>query len=1329
MRNIPAQTVAAALSPVRKIDCRIKIQDDRLLFAEHEPAIASDAFLSMQGDNGYETHSASALETGILRVASRTVDGFPTLVYQWIQDPENSWPSWTITDIHLKPRHRPGVIGNKIWYVGDDGVLCTATVTDGFVGDQIRTDLLSDDHSWSLAPIGVSECYLLKINALSNKIVRISHLSLTGTAVTETVYDGVFHCEQADIQSFAVASKDEYDYIYFSIDNGLRTKCIKSLSGASWGEPKDLIPLDYADDTASMQVGGAALINNEVFVVGSLVRSSGAVPLQFYTMGPDHYTSGRDMFIGQFGTEYATRVIGGTEYYFRPSLGIPVVVGNFLYFICPGYTHRARLASWLGGSPSQFTYSVNNISLSNSRDGSSVLSLELPFGIDTSIQPGMTLFLEPMISSPQSEATWFPFGVYEIDAIISPRSDTGTTRHITARPKGIKRLAQWHADASYDYWSQDTRISNCSDRSVNVRVRNFSGDDSRGILPTDFDKSAFLYSTCRPSTSYLSRIKLSIQDGRTVYCGPMVSVFTETSAQAASRIGIGDVSAVDTDMVRTSGLAFIYHNCDTPGWQLWWVQSDLPWDQRGISNCPYTRIGSQVDQTLDPGDYEFMLVYNTGKITAYYRNVEDAAWTQVFRETFDIAAYGSYLVPYSRSDGRGRAGYFARSEFLQETLTTRTRIDRVAADAILLQNASALDEATAIPLEAPFTYNGSTLTVLTPRNGTVGASKNTTPTPFPYLENAPYISYLPYWFWHVPPQEIFPETPWNSPHRALFESLDPNRWIWATYPNWNWEAANEPDAYKGQILRLFNWWIHGEEINDVCFEVEYIDINPPMVWMPRFIGRIGGYEVGSNEAFNHVGDASWGTWRTDGVAIRENSVLCNPAWDYGYTYLRYMPYSRRMLRLYVKGNAYISATQQFEPPAKLHHFYPDWTYNEETHTATSSRLYPAVRVFPHPALNAGLSPGSTHPLIGRYVYGAGDGTPRATRFIAASGEPDISFHDMATEICRRAGVLSVTEQLQVENFTHLSDDWNFDEDETSARSRNYAGIVHLQIKAEEIGLMAAQEGIDDWTGTIVTVSSERIRMYTSISGTITMLEDLPADIPEGSWATISYNIDRASVWVDDVLVVTFPVSTIIDKLMIVANKAISTTFRWQAADMRVDNFVMDLNQDGITLMRRLIGQKRIHFLDNNNGGIKIANRGDQVNTYENPYSMVLTSNKIVSDTNQVTRVRLEGIEVYEESNVDKLKSYGNVFSSRGMNELEHLSQFASESGMILVDADRATRPRMYRGAADPRIEPWDRLWINDGHEVIEAIVGDVAYNLSISEDQAIFDMTVNVEVV
>lgn len=1329
MRNIPANTVAAALSPVREIDCRIKIQDDRLLFSEHAPAIAADAFLAMQGDNGYETHGASVVGTGILRIGSKLVNGSLKLIYQWIANPAATWPAWTTTSIILKSNFRPGICADKIWYVIPNGQLYVVTVTNGVLGTPVATNKNSQQMTmWSLAPVSATECFLLEVSELTNKICKVKRLLLTGTSISEQTWPGVFHCDEVDVQTFAAIRDNGSDYIYLSIDNGLRTKCLKTPNAINWSSPQDLIPLDYADDTATMKVGGAVAANNQIFVTGSLVRASGAAPLQFYTMGPDHYTCGRDMFIGPFGTEYTTRTIGASEYFFRPSLGIPLIVSGYLYWICPGYTRRAALPSWLGGTAAQFTYSVNNVSLSHSKDGSSTLSLEVPANIDSSIQPGWTLFLEPLINTPGGPGTWFPMGTYEIDAIITPRSGQGLTKNITARPKGIKRLSQWRADASYDYWSQDARISDPTDRGVNVRVMNFVGDTTSGLVPVDPDKSAFAYSTCRPSTGYISRVKVQIDEGRNVYCGPMVSVFTETSAQAAARLGI-EQDAVRDYMVCTSGLAFVYVS-DIPGkYYLMWVRSDQTWDEPGIENCPYTILFEMSYSILDPGEYELMLRLNNGYYSAWMRPAGSSVptWTSIMSGTFVFTSGGAYVIPYNRSDGRGRAGYFARNEASVLETQARTMIMYVSDSSIQLENMDAFNGAEYIALENSFTYNGVTINGLTPRNGTVQASKAALPDGLTSaFQN----------ICHIPPQEIYEASPWDNPEKAFLQTLDVNQWIWAIIGSPAPVLA--ADALQGCILRLENPVGHGGEVTNVQFEIMYYDYSPPWAWIPNFMSYFNNEERIDPNAFNHVGDTNYGQWSNSYVAIREEGVMCGPD-EWFLPEFNYRTYigsaggrSKTMIRLWVNGTARGSYSNQEETPGKLHHFFPNfyWSYGTGAPSSVWSRIFSGIRVLPSAALKTGLNVPLRHPLETKYALGLGGTTPSARRWITASAETDMSFAWMAKEICRRAGVLSVDAAQELTSFAHTTAGWNLSEDSTTERERNYAGIVRFQIKTTEVGVMAVDENDTETgrSGTIITVSTNRICMYSVTDGTVTKVEEVMQGSAADTWATVSFNLDRASVWIEDKLAAIFPIATNINNLMLVANAAVTTAVDWPTIDMRIDNFVMDLGQTGIDLVRRLIGQKRIRFLDNSSGGVKFFREGDTINSSGNPYAMVLASNKVISDVNRVTRLRLEGIEVYETNDQDGLLTYGNVFANQNLNELDYLSQFATEGDLLIEDANRSVYPRTYRGAADPRVEPWDHLWINDGDETVEAIVGSVTYNLSISEDQATFDMSIDVEV-
>lgn len=1275
MRNIPQNIADAALSKSKTINSRITIRDDRLLFTECSNALPAEQVLSA----GWDTHDASAYDGGILRIATAGSQ----LKAQWVEDPDDVWPEWVTTELSVRLHCKPGVLGNRVWIVDNLGELRVLDydTTAGEFTNTGTTLMIGLDDRYALAPISPTECYILQVRTNGNAIEDILYVSIDGLGVIDEQrsWGKLLHCISGDWKSFDAIRLNGIDYILHSNGGGRRAMCITATPGGhAFSDPQDIFPLDYADDISSLVIGGCISINNSLFVTGTLSRSASGSPMQIYTLGPDHFTAGRDMFIGPYGAQPFTKSIGGNDYSFAAGQGTPVQVGSRLYFILPGIIYRASLPSWLGGASPSWAYSCNQVRASYDRTGAATLTLEVPSNIDTSIRAGMTLILENYISNPVTGGGWFQLGEYEIDAIQIPKSAAGRSLSITARPKGIKRLSQWKSDASYDYWSQAARRSEAGDQRYNVRLSNFSTTENNGVHPTTKDKVSLLYSTENAAHSYIARCKTTI-GGSVIYFGPVVSMYTETKAEAAGRLGVA-IDEVAADQVVTRGICLIYHNSGTPYFSLRHLDTGKAWTASGIANCPWTEIAASDPITLDEAEYDFMIVYAHGRIDAYYKKSTDIIWLRALDPAFfDLEGENGFIMPSSRTDIRSRVGLFSRTELGRTTAITS------APYSFAPQNIDALNSDV-------YTLNPPVggVSTLIPLGGSEAAKNRN--------KSDDWLS--PWWYFPLGKVRQWSgvEQPWDNPEKDIAYWLNNYNYAVTLCPiSDKWPDTYDPEYLTGCMLMV----IAGPANVGKSFEIRKVDWDAPYNWC-------GSRSLSTQEWMNHPGDPYWGYWSKDHRMMYNSSTGIYEARAANSRYMRVVPtwYEPWMLSM-----------------------APEFAYYTETWDY-QLKIIPGIRLT---STGYELTTMLTNNgLANKVIEDAPPEHPVTLELTAASGDIDIPFEWMATEIARKAGVLSVDVPGEISSFSHTTDGWDLDEDGANQVERVKTGIVRLKIQEEEIGVMAAEGGGilgGLWNGEIVTANTSCIRRYICTDGTITLAEQFELDqyLSGGFWATISFDKDKASVWINNSLAATFMIDTEVNSLMIVSPEISATDVAWSTLDMRVDNFVLDIGQSGIDLLRRLIKRKRIRFGDNGTGGIKVFRDGEVVNSELAPYDLTVTSVDTDTDINRVTRVRLEGVDVHEAASEGGLTEYGNVFAVENFDEFDYHEQFVREGGLYLEDIERSGNSRTYRGGVDPRIEPWDKIWINDGGTVKQVLVNSIQHNLSISEDGAIYDMEIEAE--
>jgi hypothetical protein len=1427
MRNISSSIVNAALSSVRKVEARIKIKDDRLVFSEYGLGYSADdntlgKILSPL--EGWIWHKATAPDHGILRAALKDDQAGGALVFQWMADPTIQWPTWTTTTFTAN-RCQPGMFNKRIWaYRRSDGrlhLIDVNTATGAYTITSTGLGLIANAFH-AFAPISDSECYWFSVVGDDDtKLyeVHIHRITVDGSGhLADRKSDlRILYTKTLDKSSFHAVRLNGMEYIYASLDEGQRAICITaSQDGNFVGEAIDIAPLDYADDTARFSVGGAIVIDNKIMVSGSLIRAAASIPMQIYAIGPDHYTAGRDMFIGSYGAVDFTRLYGGNVVQFRDGKGSLVVSGDYLYHILPGSVVRAKLPTWLGGTSSQWSYSCNNVKPTNDRSGSATLTLDVPSNIDPAIKSGMTLDLELYVSSPSSAGRWFTYGVYEIDTI-QTKKQSGTVKSIIARPRGIKRLTQWKADASYDYWSQAFRSSVPSDMRYNMRVAGIETYSDDYIRATNCNQPGAIWSTEFPGHSYASRCTIDITNTTAnmscVYSGPAVCVYTETADQAAARLGI-EVKALQTGHVQTSGVALIYARSSDAGFTngLYlgiFRATTAPFaglfeleDPLKSSTWNFYQIGEYAVD-LDPDEYDLMVLYVNGRLEAYYKLTAATTWIKVISIPFSTL---DFLRPCNRDDLRGRGGLLTGFDYKS------TAVVGGGNNSISVNNFASLEGGLTNRLYiSPPLSDGRNYLKL--RGATMAASmnKNTSNRVRNNVDNTlRTMDHLMICPWQ-PTKDMFisGSDPMKWPYYAGYwkwlSAFNANKgagWIWAMMPaSWDlypeslpWpppyplpdvQRVDSPYLFRGCLLQLM------DGNNPELYEIEWYDANPP-VFPLVYHGQYGIHDERADAPWRisedtgllmtrpaysrplnngYVASKCWPSYylpadpsaqaperwvhrhllspaHTASLNGTDISPFQMPQDDHdfyvGHSAFDY-PDELKMVRFYLQ-RPYMRGTPVKDLPFWGTGTYPGLVYGDRTtieldQTACAAAVY-GDKVDPFGFMKARILPGimlddsETNPYqyIRNYVslseFTAA--VPDVIKdFVVGSGNPDMSFAWIAKEICRKAGVLDVAIANDISSFTHAAAGWDINADIAATQKlRSGAGLVKFKCDGTQMGVYISSGNLGEaWTGTIATISGSNIDLSSVIGTSMTLVERLPIAINlVGSWVTMSFNTDKISVWVNDALIGVFRNTVKIGKMALVAAAPVTAEIEWSSLDLRVDNFAMDIGASGLDALRRLIKRKRIHFLDNGTGGIKLSSTFDEVNTELTPYTLTVTSAEVDKDSDRITRVRMEGVDVREIVNEAQLAEHGNFFSIENFEELEERAQFGTEGNLLLDDIDRSSRERTYRGAADPRVEPWDKIWVDDGSGVAkQVLVTAVSLGMSISEDSAEFDMELNAE--
>lgn len=372
-----------------------------------------------------------------------------------------------------------------------------------------------------------------------------------------------------------------------------------------------------------------------------------------------------------------------------------------------------------------------------------------------------------------------------------------------------------------------------------------------------------------------------------------------------------------------------------------------------------------------------------------------------------------------------------------------------------------------------------------------------------------------------------------------------------------------------------------------------------------------------------------------------------------------------------------------------------------------------------------------------------DNTPAQVEdFLSIGGDRELSFDYIATDIARKAGVWDVTSRMLESGSTALSHaGWSVSADHTATWHKEQNAIIDMYATSltTEIGIATLPETLDSGSeGYICTVTKfndptpSYVKLYSyGPSSAITLLEKVPIaqNVENNERLTFAIHDNFILVYVSDALVWGFSIDNTQEGTCIVAYDSATVNLRWPEADVRVDNFICDMGSSGLSNLSRLIGEKHI-FFHHDEGTLEFFVDRDIINTGD-PYDLVIDTTDEERESPLVTRLRIEGVDLYERIDATNMKQYGNVFHLSHSNELNSLGELEEEARRRMEDYNSGINTTRFVGAADPRVEPDDIFYANivlterASGATRDIIVDSVSFMMDITDNQAVFDMEVD----
>ena len=161
---------------------------------------------------------------------------------------------------------------------------------------------------------------------------------------------------------------------------------------------RSLIPLDIVDDLSFFRVAGVTQINGILTATGVLSRKGGFAA-QVYSFGPDHWTMGRDLYIGNKLAAESDTVLVGQNAYVIPNWGGKFhLVGNTLYYVGISLGYKAPATNLVGYDNPALKDTItgfNNARMTFESNAANRLLLDLANGVSSAaLRPSSEVDLE-----------------------------------------------------------------------------------------------------------------------------------------------------------------------------------------------------------------------------------------------------------------------------------------------------------------------------------------------------------------------------------------------------------------------------------------------------------------------------------------------------------------------------------------------------------------------------------------------------------------------------------------------------------------------------------------------------------------------------------------------------------------------------------------------------------------------------------------------------------------------------------------------------------------------------------------------------------------------
>jgi len=1286
MRNV---AYTEALKAVRTIKARMTFRDTLLRFSALP---TSESIVETCEDS-------EMVNGGLLRVL---VSSGNQVYFGYYPEANADFLNGVVTaaGISIYPLSRIGLHQNRLFYQWTNGVIYYADYANGVFGSPVSTGL-TYAVPVTPAPVSLTEFYAVTVNdnASAYAMKEVHYHDINGADVA---WEGRVYGKTCTLNIADAVRLNGVDYIYLLDNTEKRTLYLKKV-GSLWSELKMVVPMDVVDDMSLFRMSSATIINGRVFVTGVLKRTYG-VSMHVYLIGPEEFTFGRDLFIRPENVEATT--------------GKLHLFGDYLWYV--GHTLRFRsLPTMTVGVDNPSLKAVTedilaanvNCAASNAFSLSSQIKNTLTH---PALKAGAEVDFEVSVNN-----EYHKLGTFGIDAL--PRSNYNQEKSLQLNAKSIalKRLGQWESDASYDYWSQTKVSTKPAEYDEVVRTAGDWDEYGEGLYLKNLNEDGFLYTTAKTATNGLMRARFTRQSGDfKVRFGVGLNYYMESTYDASVRLGI-KMEEVKDDQHGHNGIFAIYGDTEhfgTEGIGLY-LLDDSEWIR--ITSVPY-------NITFDV-PYWLMIQFIDGRIRVFIRADASTEWVSVLAYTFE-----SYDVLPWKHENSGHGAIFCNN------ITPHNTAYELASDAEIIgvHDNSMFPAADEVIIDSErMTYNGKS------KNELVGPLENTYGK---ICQSYEVIGSLPLEFGISRADRTYAVQRFTLSANAYLNAVsvyakkigypedDLTVDIWrgprtSTYPlgqrigsasisadnvpvNGGWVTAkfNGLEIHSGDYLVL-------RRSNSPAINQDYVN------HYATFVGGLPTYTGGQTETFSEEKDIF--TTQTGDIPFR----LFDNGEPYGKScvvHVKTIPalsseanYYNNMGLVVTEGTGKgtFFTISGYEHGPDVCKFYVDRQPRNIIDDTSILMVVPTLLNVKR-AQNDTLA--ASHSADTIHIY-------RDRPFVVVdlaqfySSEEDICLEEMTRKIARKAGILeTVGASLYPETIIPALANPVIDR-------RNLTVLLNLPSLTGTV-VLSGRRYAENSDGVNLVITSDHLD-YCFGS---TLRERFALDHPLLGETKVTYFDRHLSIWCCGKFIYSF---TIRDEDYAVNGPYFTITGTENAsipvyipeASLRIDNYILDAGQKGQSLLDNLINNKRFWYQDDKDGRLRIYQARQNVNDIHTPYALAVTGELSDTDTNLITRLRLEGTDINENFDTEMMVNYGNIFHMQNVDEINSEIDAQYYTDIILLEYGSRVGSRTLVGAADPRIEPNDMVYVNIAGDVKRIIVDNINYILQITEEEIGYDMQIS----